>query len=522
MRSPLGGRAFPLGALLFLLLILVHLPYAWPGGPFLHHPRPLTLLVDEGTLLYDGYRTALGEVMYRDFFEFQGPVQYYLLGLLFSWSGPSIGAARVLQIAVWALSALLLALVARRFCGVAASAAVALIHASIYVLALPVTYAHWLAELFVLLAILLLTRRQATPASDVGAGLALGLAVMTIQSMGIPALVAAAGTAALPGLAARSPRAAALRPARILAAAAAVVLAILGCFAAHGAAGDLWYAMFEWPFGNYLPGQNIAFGFGRDWMIENHARVPSPWLELTRLVTGFIVGLPYLLGAAAAVCGALALVRLRRRQTDFRFVVAVGIALACVSPLALKATRTDITHVAFAGGVTLAGVVAMLEPLRGRSRFTHGVATVLLCGAAGLGLVHYAYKLVTTWEASRAKSAWSDEVYRLGYSRAIATATAAGDRIVCGVMAGYYYLYVRPSATSYTLIYDYYTEAQWQQMADQIVENRPRVLVLRRWQLERLEQLRPLIAQRYRRVKGDFYLLRDERPPAVARRHYSA
>jgi hypothetical protein len=204
MRSPLGGRAFPLGALLFLLLILVHLPYAWPGGPFLHHPRPLTLLVDEGTLLYDGYRTALGEVMYRDFFEFQGPVQYYLLGLLFSWSGPSIGAARVLQIAVWALSALLLALVTRRFCGVAASAAVALIHASIYVLALPVTYAHWLAEFFVLLAILLLTRRQATPASDVGAGLALGLAVMTIQSMGIPALVAAAGTAALPA----SPRAA--------------------------------------------------------------------------------------------------------------------------------------------------------------------------------------------------------------------------------------------------------------------------------------------------------------------------
>ncbi|HEV8323091.1 MAG TPA: hypothetical protein VG389_15865 [Myxococcota bacterium] len=64
-----------LGAI-FAGVLVLHAPYLWPGGPSSRDGKPWKLMQDEGTVLYDAARMAAGEVMYRDWFEFQGPVFY--------------------------------------------------------------------------------------------------------------------------------------------------------------------------------------------------------------------------------------------------------------------------------------------------------------------------------------------------------------------------------------------------------------------------------------------------------------
>lgn len=113
----------------FAFSVLVHLPYLAPGGPSTRYPWPLGLVLDEGTVLYDSYRITCGQVMYLDFFQFQGPVFYYVHAGLFALTGPSLTAARALNLLITSLTATLIALLVRKRLGLLACAGAAAVHA---------------------------------------------------------------------------------------------------------------------------------------------------------------------------------------------------------------------------------------------------------------------------------------------------------------------------------------------------------------------------------------------------------
>jgi len=70
---------------------------------------------DEGTYLYAGWRTGLGEVPYRDFSLVQAPFSFYLGAAVFRIFGPSVLAARSLAVLFMLGASLLIFLAARRF-----------------------------------------------------------------------------------------------------------------------------------------------------------------------------------------------------------------------------------------------------------------------------------------------------------------------------------------------------------------------------------------------------------------------
>jgi len=498
------GRAFPLA--IALVAVLVHLPYLWPGGAWTRRPVPLVLGQDEGTVLYDSHRIATGQVMYRDFFEFQGPVFYYAHAALFAATGgPSLTVARAFGVIAAAIGSALLALIVARFAGRAAGAGAALIHAFVLVPMWPFDYPHWLAETLALAGVWLAARADPPPRAQVGAGAFLAASLFTIQSVGLPILVAVTAAAALPGVAARDVRRALVVPARIVAGAAAVAAPILAYFAAHGALADLGYAMFLWPMKHYPLGQGGAtsFGWGLEASLREHAQsYRGVWLVLASFCLHLIYVLPALAPIAAAAAGAVALHRVARRRTDgLAAVVAAAASLAAVSPLWLAPVRPDIVHVACLGSFGLVGAAVLAAPLVGRvARARVGAAFCVLAAAGGAS---YAYKTASTWPASRALGDWREEALKLAEARRIADETAPDDTIVVGAMGGFYYLYVRPAAVPNTYIPAtlpaYLSEAQWGRIADAIAIRRPRALLLFGKQWGEIVKRRPELDALYRR-----------------------
>lgn len=505
-----GRRLWPVAVA--LLVVIVHLPYLWPGGPWTRRPGPLILGQDEGTVLYDAHRVETGQVMYRDFFEFQGPVFYYAHAALFAAAGgPSLTVARAFGLLVAAAGSALLAVLVARFAGRAAGAGAALIHAFVLVPMWPFDYPHWLAETLALAGLVLVVREDPPPRAQLGAGAFLALSLFTIQSVGLPVLAAVLAASALPGLASRDVRRALVAPARIVAGAAAVAVPILAYFGAHGALDDLAYAMFVWPMKHYPLGQGGAtsYGWGMDSSLREHQQsFRGPWLALASFCLHLIYVLPALAVVAAVAGAAVAIHRLVRRRGDgFPAVTAAAAALAAVSPLWLAPVRPDIVHVACLGSFGLVGGAALLGLLLARAgRAARARVAAAFCLVAAAGGVSYAYKTAATWPASRALGDWREESLKLNDAKRLDGETRPGDTIVVGAMGGFYYLYVRPSAVPNTYIPAtlpaYLSDAQWQRIADDVAANKPRALLLIGKQWAEILKRRPELDGLYRRSGG--------------------
>jgi len=505
-------RLWPLGVA--LLVVVIHVPYLWPGGPWARRPIPLVLGQDEGTVVYDSHRIDTGQVMYRDFFEFQGPVFYYLHAALFgATGGPSLVAARVLGGITTAVGAALLALLVARFAGRAAGIGAALIHACLLVPMWPFDYPHWLAETLALGGLLLATRDEPRPRDHVGAGILCALSAFTIQSVGIPVLVAAVGTSIGPGVAARAYRRALAPPLRLLAGAAIPTVIVAAYFAAHRALDDLVYAMFVWPLTHYSLGQGAAtrYAWGTAEVLREHGQALH---GLGLALAGFSVRVAFILppiALVAAVPAAIgALRRIWRRDTEgWGRIVAAGAALAAVSPLWLAPVRPDLVHVAFLGSFGLVGAAVLAAPLRGRA--ARAMVATAFCAVGAAVAASYALKTIHTWPASRAMGDWREESLKLGDARRLDQLAGPEDTIVVGAMGGFYYLYVRPAAVPNTYIPAtlplYLSEEQWQRIADDIVDRRPAALLLVGKQWDEIRKRRPELARIYRRSGG--LLLRD-------------
>jgi hypothetical protein len=466
---------------------------------------------DEGTVLYDAHRIESGQVMYRDFFEFQGPVFYYLhAGLFVATGGPSFTAARALSLLITGVGSALLAVLVARFAGRAAGVGAALIHAFVLVPMWPFDYPHWLAETLALGGLVLLARDDRRPRDELWGGVCLGLSLFTIQSVGLPILVAVTAVSSLPGLAARDLRRALLPPLRILAGAAAVTAIVAAYFAAHGALGDLAYAMFVWPLQHYGAGQGQATSYAwgmADTLREHQQALREPWLTLAWFALHVASILPKLAIAAAVVAAAIAVLRLRaRRAGGFAQVTASAAAVAAVSPLWLAPVRPDIVHVAFLGSFGLLGAAAMLEPVARRWRSWAPRVAAAFCLVAAVTGASYLAKTAMTFAASRAMGSWREESLKLSEAKRLDQLARPEDTIVVGAMGGFYYLYVRPAAVPNTYIpatlSAYLSEAQWQRIADDIAGKRPRAMLLIGKQWGEITKRRPELDKQYQRSGG--------------------
>jgi hypothetical protein len=499
---------------------LLHAPYLFPGGPAARDAAPWKLMQDEGTVLYDAARMAGGEVMYRDWFEFMGPVFYGVYAALFRVTGPSVTAARALSVMTTAAAAMLLALLVARFAGRVAGAGAAAVYALAFVPFWPFAYPQWLAAAWTLGALAVLTAARAGPRHEWAGGVLLGLACATIQSVGVPALVAAAGAAAAPGLAARDARAALLRPARVLAGAVVVLAIFAAYYAARGALGALAFDLFVWPFRHYGHGQgDLPYAAYTDAWTKAHRALAAPWrwggvlsLQVTRLAP--VAAVP-----AAALAAVEALRRVWRGDADTRFATAAGAGVACVAPLLLRFTRQDLTHVAFLGAFGLCAVAAVCAPRGAPSRATR-IAAAVLFGLAGVAAAaSYGSKLALSWAKSRGLGDWDAEVMKLPDSAWLAAAAPPGARVVIGAdYAGWRYLTLRPAAVAHTLLpqnaLDYLADAQWQRLAAEIAARRPAAMLLTGAQWTRLCAARPDLAALYRTIGGARFVLAGPAPPA--------
>lgn len=499
----------------FVFAAVAYVPYLVPGGPSARYPWPLALVIDEGTVLYDSFRITCGEVIYRDFFQFQGPVFYYIHAGLFAVTGPSITAARALNLLVTALTATFIALIVARSLGPLAGAGAAAVHAYLLVPMWPYAYPHWLAEAFAFGGIYLIARSRGRPGRELAGGACLGLSAATIQSLGLPILAGCMVALAITGIAQRSWRETFVRPLRVFGGALLSILPFILYFSVVGALGQMWYAMVEWVRNHYSEGQKDAaiHGYGAylDEYLILHERVSQPWRFLAITGLKFVNLLPVFAILGAIVPTVQAIINRWRRSLDYGYLVIGIAAFAGTVPLLLKVTRVDITHFAFVGSFGLCGAAIALLPLvTWKPRFRLPVAIVWACFGI-LVVANFSAKTVMTYQPSREMQVWRGEVLKLGMASWIDTNLGPNERIVIGC-GGLQYLYIRRSAVGFTFIPidmpKYFSDEQWRKLGGQILKALPPVIEVTEEPWLQVTQRTPELKPLYRRL-NNCILLRE-------------
>ena len=498
-------RLFVVGV--FVFAVVIHLPYLVPGGPSPRYTWPLKLVIDEGTVLYDSFRITCGEVIYRDFFEFQGPVFYYIYAGLFTITGPSVAAARALNLLITGLGATLIALLVARSLGLIAGAMAAAVHICLLVPMWPYAYPHWLSEALALGGIYLLATSSGYARRELVGGACIGLSAATIQSLGLPILAACMAALAGPGIVHRSWRESCVRPLRVFAGALLSVAPIILYLGMNGALEQMWYSMFEWVFTHYPEGQKDAAMRGYGAFLESyiiaHARVVWPWRDLAVIGLRFINLLPLFAICGGVIVTVQAIIDGWRRSLDDGYLVIGTAAIAGTASLLLGITRVDVTHIAFVGSFGLCGAAIALRLLitwKPRLRLSVAIAWVII---GVLMIANFGAKTVMTYRSSRKMEGWRGEVLKLAMARWIDANVGLKDPIVVAEMGGLQYLYIRRSAVGFTYIPGnapkYFSDEQWRSLGRQILKALPPVIELTGEQWLQVTQRTPELKQLYQR-----------------------
>jgi len=498
----------------FVFAAIAHVPYLAPGGPSACHPKPLFVSIDEGTVLYDSFRITSGEVMYRDFFEFQGPVFYHIYGGLFAITGPSLTAARALNLLVTALTATLIALLVAQILGTAAGAGAAAVHVCLLVPMYPFAYPHWLAEAFAFAGIYLLVTRYGHPSRELACGICLGLCAFTIQSLGLPILGACMVVLAIPGLAQRIWKEAWIHPLRLFGGALLGIFPFIIYLGLAGGLDQMWYSTVEWVFKHYPEGQKDAVmeGYGAylDTFLRLHKEVGQPWRALATTTLQLVKFLPVFTICSIIVTIVQCSINRWRRPTDYASLTIGTAAIAGSASLFLGITRVDIVHIAFLGGFGLCGAAVVIHPLlTWKSALRLPVAATWLFVAI-LVIANFTTKTVMTYGASREMKGWRGEILKLGIASWIDTNLGPNERIVSAACGGLQYLYIRRSAVGFTFLPfntpKYYSNEQWQKLGGQILKILPPVVEVTEEQWLQITQRTPELKGMYRLVNNHFLM----------------
>jgi hypothetical protein len=498
---------------IFVFSTLTHVLYLAPGGPSTGYPNPLFLVVDEGTVLYDSFRIACGEVMYRDFFQFQGPVFYHIYAGLFALTGPSIAAARALNLLITAFTATLIALLVAQSLGPVAGAGAAVVHACLLVPMYPYAYPHWLAETFAFAGIYLLAMSRGRPNRELAGGVCLGLCVATIQSIGLPILTSCMVALALPGIVQRSWRETYVHPLRVFGGALLSISPFIIYLGIVGGLSQMWYAMVEWVLNHYPEGQKDAVtqGYGAylDTFLILHRSVGQPFRGLAIIGLQFVKLLPVLTVCGAIVATVQIIINRWRRPMDYVYLMIGAAAIAGTAPLLLGITRFDMVHIAFVGSFGLCGAAIALRPLvtwKPRFRLPVGIVWVFI---GILVIANFSAKAAMTYRPSREKKDWKGEILKLGMASWIDTNLGPNERIVTAY-GGLQYLYIRRAAVGFTFLpFDapkYYTDEQWRKVGGQILKALPPIIEVTREQWLQVTERTPELNQIYRLVNNRFLM----------------
>ncbi len=480
-----------------LLSLAAHAVYTLPGGPNSRTAQPRDLTWDEGTVLYDSLRVANGEVLYRDFFEFQRPVFFELFATLFRWFGASLTPAQGLQVLLNALSAMFLAIVVGRLAGPIVAFAASVIFVTLIVPIWPYAYPHWVALLFVHAALALLPQRHPVWWRTVMAGACLGLSMATIQSLGLVALVSCGATLLASAAAERRWRAGTIAALQLFGGAAAVVLAFAASAASKDALGDLWWSMFEWTFTHYRGINSTTYAAFLSDHLESNRAQPHVWRIVSQGGIVVIAALPLLAlvsGVAVLMNATLAALRKQPQQR----VEAAGVAVAVVLPLFVAHTRRDVVHLGFLSSLGFVGLGAVCAQWASTRRPTAIVLGILACSFA-LNFSWKTYRSQTHPE--RPLTFKQDWLQRFWWASDFEAHVTAGDTAVIGYegSGGYGHLFTNTrSASSYTYLpfdwragSDSSSAAQWDRAARQIVERRPKVPAVDEEEFARLVKSAP-------------------------------
>jgi hypothetical protein len=477
-RLALSGRAGPAAAGA-VLLFLAAAVLAVRTSPLVSVPK-----WDECLYLYDSVRVLEGQVPYRDFFNFTPPATFWLQALALRVGGPDapLAAGRRLA-ALWALLVtLLLGNVLHKSGRPPREAALlALLFPLVFFPFWPVASHHHFALLFFLGALRLPRREKGlSPAGWTALGALAALLFLTLQTAFLSAC-ALWGTFWALG---EERRGRAL--ARAAAGAAAALVPVSAVFAAKGALGGFLREVWFWPLLHYRRegGINAVPLLG-----DLPERIRSLWTVPLReggppfpaAVAGTVVygGILVLLAAVAVlflteVCRVL---KKRRFEDPWRAAV---VASTAVETTLFLLGKPDWLHALHA--------LARLGPLwltawkggpEGGRRALNGTAALL----AAAGFVFFGTAGLRKWEPWELRD--PDRVLREApVNRWLNAQPWLGkeDRIAAFPEGGQVYLYVRPAATGYTLLYPpsdrYHGEADYRRAAEEIEESRARCILL--------------------------------------------
>ncbi len=496
------------------LSFLPALPALYMGAPIPHGTGQLWMHRDEATVLADSARLIWGELIYRDFFEFPGPVPFFLNAAVFKVFGVSVLVARWFFLINVSVTGTLLAFTVRSHLGPLAGLAVCLFHSAALVGFWLCNYPHWFSEMFLVAALSLYSADESAKLRRLGSGVCSGLALWSIQSVGIPTAITLLLLSLTPGLAQRRPGLALRMSGHFFAGLAVASSLVLLPFLLGGGLSDIFYDMFVWPFTNYGEGQTDNTGYASDYShsVRAHAQLSAAPRYAALATISVNVVLPFVLAATALPhLVNLWLSVLRRFEPAPSSIVAVS-ALAALTPLLFGATRSDQVHIAFLGGVALLGIAAGLKLT---PRKLQAASVVLFCTAAVLAATTLAFKLSRTDLSS---DRWEAYVARLDDTKWVEKVSVPDDTLVDGThWAGMRYMFTRRPASPFTMLPgeehgSYYSEAQWRSLADSIRAKRPKVMLLSKYQFGRVIAASSEIASAYQEVAPGRYLLKPTTP----------
>lgn len=491
----------------FIVSLLAHAWWLKAGGPNGRTAFPREPAFDEGTVLFEALRLSEGDVMYRDFFAFQGPVFALMNAASFRVFGFSLALAQGVQLLVNALSAALLTIVVGRLAGRVVALSAGLVFITVLVPMWPYAYPHWFALLFAHAALVALTSPAPRSATYLLGGACLGFTVWTIQSLGVTVLGGAFVVVALEPMLQRQPREALRRCALVAIGAGVATAGCLAFFAVNGALGELLWSMFEWPFRHYRGINTTDYAaFLADHLRSNREQ-PHVWRLISQFAIVFIAALP-VVGLVSAI-GVIGIAArhwwLKAERVPPTTVVTATAAVAALLPLFLAGTRRDVVHLAFVSSFGLVALAAAVSILEARPRRVLTIASFVL---AGLFTTNFGWKTFRSQRLADRPVEFRDQwLEKFGWAAPLVAATKPGDLVVVGYegAGGASMLHTATrSAIAFTYLpfewratSDYLSDEQWQRAAREIRERRPTVVAVDGEQWKRLVALEPTLQDAY-------------------------
>lgn len=530
-RLPVGRDAVIAAAIAALTFVLL-LPTLDPAYPSVR--RSVAHMPDEGTILSNADRIARGHALYREVFDFKGPVGYVPFVIAFKIGPVTARAGRLTMFVVVALWAAVTYGAAKLITGRRVLAAVVAMLVPLQVWpAWTYAYQDFTAQLCLTVALLLAlmaTLEDGRPGWLVLSGAMASLALWTSLAQGLSGMVGLWGAAVLSVAVPDGLRAGGRTLARFGAGVLLGSAMVLGWLVSMGALAAHVDAMWLFPFRHYMSSANIA-AYAYDESVYPDRWVGDPWwvywavktmMRATRLAPSLALAMAVPIGAAMVILFIRLVGRPMPRGLPARTLARLALPAALAAPavpVVLEKTRTDICHLGFIEGGCLLALLApfalstRLRALRVAAaslKATIAAALVALLVVA-VGFQGHAIRITPPGKRDLDKLGRDDSGAEL-----IALRVRPHERLFVTPYGGWSYLYSRrDNATSFAfLIDDPYSAAHWPIAARQIVERQPILLSVSDRDLEILSGHEPRIKSLYFGYSGNYMLdIRGDGPP---------